>query len=103
MIAASAAGSTRRSLRKALPGSWCTPKKTIDETATAVKAIRTSRSPRKMSALRDSIGSNIVGRGALPQEAPLPVRLVLQDRELVPVGVVEGVCLRALDVRLGQE
>src|SRR5439155_12518423 len=103
MTAASAAGSIRRSLRKARPGSWCTRKKTIDETATAVKAISTSRSPRKMSALRDSIGSNIVGRGRSLRKRPLRVRLVLQDRELVPVRVVEGVGLRALDVRLGQK
>ena len=45
MIAASAAGSIRRSLKKAFPGSWCTMMKTIDDTATAVKPISTSRSP----------------------------------------------------------
>src|SRR5919198_1931328 len=44
------------------------------------------------------------GRGAHSgRPSSVSQSLVLQDRKLVPVGVVEGVRLRAADVRLGQK
>src|SRR6202171_6713681 len=56
-----------------------------------------------MSALLDSIGSNIVPERRSYWERLSGFTLVLQNRKLVPVGVVEGVRLGSFHVRLGQE
>src|SRR6266540_2574641 len=105
----------RRSETNALPGSRWMPMNTIDDTASAVKATSTSRLARYHTVPRVTPPSPQSPSSAAGMDRGMPgvvghppahvptSPLVLQDLDLVPVVVCEGVRARPLHVRLDHE